>query len=220
MNSELGNRMRLPLALRGPHFFYRTQLPAYRQEDARLLVQSVERAVEDCGLHTAEIDVFSRKRLSQYGGDAAPLALERMIADLGLQSFQSGAISVLACEWASVHVDESYTGSSFLNLVLHTGPGPYVMQTLHSEKAMDEEGAAQLSVHTSTRVLHPGQAVVFDPATPHLAVPTSFNCDQLLVLLQVELPDNNPEQRADILRRFPPLDGDSSQEGIFNGFDS
>lgn len=215
---HLGNRLALPACVPGKHFFYRTSLPSYRAEDAQVLINAIQQAVEDCGLHTAEIDVFSCKRLHAYGGDAVSDAFSRLVCDLGLEDVPAHTISLLACEWASVHVDDSFAGSAFLTLVLHTGPNPYVMQTFHSARN-DEDDPTPLELHTSTRLLHPGQAVVFDPTTPHLAVPAGFSADQLLVLLQVELSDKDLTERATILRRYPPLDTDRSQEGIFNGFD-
>ncbi len=218
MNPSLGNRLPVPAGIPGNHFFYRTALK-WSAEDAAVLVDAVKRAVEDCGLHTAEIDVYSVKRLLQYGGERVGEAYLRLIEQLSLQKAHSvGRVGLLVCEWASPHVDDSFAGQAFLSLVLHTGPEPYLMQTFHSER-VQEDGASRLALHTSTRVLNVGDAVVFDPTTPHMAAPASGNPDQLLIMLQAELPDDSEESRQHLLNTYPPLPGDRSQEGHFNGYE-
>ncbi len=209
-----GNRLPLPTDLAGNHFLYRTELPPIAPEDRDLLVQAVWAAVEETGLHTAEIDVFSVSRLVKAKGEAVRHAFGRAVSATGLDPERT---TLLACEWASPHVDESFAGSAFVSVVLGTGPEPYVLQAFHSSAAA--EPGQGLSLTTSTRLLNVGDAFVLDPTTPHMTAPAVPSSAQLLVLLQCEVPDETPEQRAALLHRFAPRANDRSQEGIFSGFD-
>lgn len=216
-----------PDTVAGPHFFYRTPVTEFDPQALQVVVQAAQRTLEEGGLHVAEIDAYSVARMERcYGAPVKP-SIDALLRSIGWDNLPFHATaSVLVCEWASVHVDDSYAGSAFASFVLHTGPEPYVMQTMHTEVEdqadYDEvEGIApgrKIRLRTSTRRLSVGDAFVFDPTTPHMAMPAVPNQDALLILLQLELPDGDEQQREQLLKRFPPQDGDQSQENLFGQF--
>ena len=211
---ENGNRLPVPDTVRSRHFLYQTAAIAGLDAEMSTVVAATTRLVEERGLSPAQIEVFTPRAYAQD----APEALEpltKLFRAMGVDVPSSGA-GVLVCEWAAPHVDESYEGSAFLSLVLHTGPEPYILQTFHSS-VKEEFGVAQ-RLEVSTRVLQRGDLLILDPTTPHMAAPLHPHQDQFLVLLQVELPDRTPEDREAILKRFAPREGDRDSAEVFNGF--
>ncbi|MCC5613146.1 hypothetical protein LC612_42340 [Nostoc sp. CHAB 5834] len=100
-------------------------------------------------------------------------------------------------------------------MVLHTGTEPYVMQVI-STAPPSLPGTRAPRLFCDTRVLSVGDALVFDPTTPHMAVPKEPTDGQLLILFQVELPDNDEQERSAVLEAFPPLSCDADDSGIFS----
>lgn len=203
-----GNRLGIPASLGSEHFFYKTVAPAFAEEDVATLVAATRRYVEEYGIGCAEIKMLSRKDLEACSPGSAG-AMDRMAAALPARSLQAGQPCVLACEWASPHVDDSFAGSAFLSYVLDTGEHPYLMQTLHTRVV---QGLPE--VRTTTRVLSRGDGFVFDPTTPHMTAPKFMSSEQLLVLFQVEMRDGSEEERRELMRAVKPMEGDRDEGGL------
>lgn len=209
---EKGNRLPVPAELKSSHFIYKAAPLRISQEDIAKVVAATQAFVDNRGLNPAQIEVFTPKEFQREAADAYP-ALVRLFQALGFDEPTPGA-GVLVCEWAAPHVDDSYEGAAFVSLVLHTGPEPYVMQTFHAE----HRPGAVPQLTASTRVLRSGDCFVFDPTTPHMAMPLHPHQDQLLVMLQVELPDNTELERSALLQRFKRHEEDRDNGEVFNGY--
>lgn len=205
-----GNRLAVPEGVRGAHFFYRTQAPAFEPGDVALLLEAVRGLVAQNGLYTAQVEVFSTNLVERHCPGAAQ-AMRRMSSLLPGAALHTDAADVVVCEWASIHVDDSFAGTAFLSVVLHTGKHDYVMQTVFTPTV---DGLPDAK--SSTRVLSAGDAFVFDPTTPHYAVPRYSSDDQLLVLLQVPLKDGDADERKALVEAVPPLDDDCDQHSVFS----
>lgn len=208
-----GNRMAVPPPVKSAHFFYKTRPPQFDPRDVATVVATVNAHVEDVGLHCGEISLLTKNDFSQRGSEASE-AFERMVKLVPtLGGYSSPA--VVFCEWAGVHDDETFEGKAFFSVVLHTGMEPYVMQVI-STAPPSLPGTKAPRLHCDTRVLSVGDAMVFDPTTPHMAVPKEPTRGQLLILFQIELPDNNEQERAAILEAFLPMSCDTDDSGIFS----
>jgi hypothetical protein len=197
-----GNRLPLPAGWADQHFLYKPQAPEVDASACAVLTEAVKEVVFDAGLYPAQVEIVSRNRLAP----AALAALEQLSAPLvAVPCLRDRQVSIIVCEQALPHTDPGYAGSSFLSLVIHTGPGPYQLQLLHSHA-----GAAGAQLTRSSRLLQVGDWVVFDPLTPHYAVPLQGSQDNLLVLLQVELNDHTVGERARILEVLPRAPGDGN----------
>jgi hypothetical protein len=210
-----GNRMQVPDAVKSDHFFYLAKAPVLDPQDVKLVVDATTKFVHTNGLNAGGIDVMSQTRVESYGGALALAAMQRMLHQMGVSEDDYGDTSILVCLWAPPHVDESFEGSAFASLVLHTGPEPYVMQTFYTG-ICNEFGSP--TVTASTRVLTQGSLVVFDPCTPHMTTPAYPLDAQMLVMLQTEVKDKTPEDRLNVLLQFPPLDTDKDHREVFNGY--
>ena len=206
-----GNRLDVPAAVNGRHFFYKTASLAFNRADCNAVFRGVETLIAEGGLHPGQIDTFTAKDLKRVDKKAFD-AWMRLVKALPASA---DSPRIVVCEWASPHVDESYAGTAFLSTVLHTGPVDYVLQTIHTTQGDDRVPR----LHTETRVLRRGDSFVFDPTTPHCAMPKTLDGGHLLVLLQAELPDEEVADRARILSECPPLpdDGDQSDK-VFSIF--
>lgn len=212
-----GNRQSVPREVSSAHFLYKTKAPALPQADVDLVVKAVRAHVHAFGLNPAQIDIAGTP-VFQAAGDAT-LQAYRRLRDFVTQQVPGGryAPDILVCEWASPHVDESYAGDAFLSWVLHTGEYPYLMQTLHSHKQTMRDGGSVIRTQTSARVLNVGDTFIFDPTTPHMAAPVRPGQDQLLIMLQLDLPDESPQQRKELLERFAPMAEDHDEREVFEG---
>jgi hypothetical protein len=188
----------VPECVGAQHFLYKTAPAAFEKGDIDAVVSFVLDSVAAEGLGCAEIMSYKARGVRE-SSPAAAAALERMIAEIAGHEIFAGEPTLLACEWASVHVDETFEGSAFLSYVLHTGPVGYVMQAISSRET---EGL--FVVDTSTRSIRAGEAFVFDPTTPHMAVPERPCDGQMLILLQVELADRDWAARQRLLRVLSP----------------
>lgn len=211
-----GNRLEVPPEISGAHFFYKTETPALPQKDVDQVVQATIRFVHEHGLNPAHIEVLD----NDYFGACGPKvrkAFERLQACVEPFGGTTSA-SVLVCEWATPHLDDLYLGEAFVSWVLHTGENPYLMQTFHCGRlaGVNEEffGA---SVQSSSRILHTGDVVVFDPTTPHMAAPVYPSANQLLILLQLSVNDRTEEDRAELLKRLPPKACDHDEIEVYDG---
>jgi hypothetical protein len=200
-----GNRLALPESLAGKHFFYKTRGIPATHEDLALVANAVKETFETDGrgLNPAQIEIMLRK---DFKDDTRGViaALDRLLGLMGATEPEATRASILYCEWAAPHVDDSYVESAFVSLVLHTGPEPYIMQTLHTHLS---HGTQQ--IETDTRLLNVGDVFVFDPTTAHFTAPKYPHQDELLILLQMSVTDRTDEDRKDLLHRFPTLFGDT-----------
>jgi hypothetical protein len=200
-----GNRMRVPDALGGRHFFYKTAPPQFDEWDVDLVVRTIKSTVQSRGLACAEIQTFSARGLD-VEVDGAGDAMRRLARLMPGRELRLCEPSVLVCEWASVHVDETFSGAAFLSFVLHTGEHPYVMQTLHT----DEVRGLQ-EVTSTTRVLSKGDGFVFDPTTAHMVAPRYSATGQMLIVIQAEMRDADESDRRALLAAVPQMEGDGDE---------
>lgn len=202
------SRKALPGAVNSRHFFYLSTRPNVPTAAVETVVAAAQSLVRERGLLPAQIEAFSSKQLegAQNGAGNALMSLRR-----ALKLPADTPSAVVACEWASPHVDELFAGQAFVSLVLHTGPEPYVVQTLHTEHRVDGN-----TLVTSTRMLRQGDVMVLDPTVAHFAAPRSPGSNQLLVLLQFELPDQTELDRANLLKQFPPDARDKDAWPVFD----
>ena len=164
--------LRVPTVLKAPHFFYRTKAPQFEREDIDAVVLAARSYVEEFGIGAAEIKTLGADKLEK-ALPGARKALSRLSACIQDGAMRIGMDAVLVCEWASPHIDHAFAGKAFWSFVLATGENPYIMQTMHTTVV-----GGFIEIVTSTRVLKEGDAFVFDPLTPHLAVPKYSSADQ------------------------------------------
>lgn len=208
---QIARVLRVPAGLGSHHFFYRTKAPRFNRADVDAVVAAARSYVETFGIGAAEIRMLGAAKL-EAGLAGAGDALRRLSQCVQDSPIRIGLDVVLVCEWASPHIDHAFAGKAFCSFVLATGEHPYIMQTMHTEVV----GGA-MEIVTSTRVLNEGDGFVFDPLTPHLAVPKYSSDDQLLVMLHIELEDGSEEDRAKLLEVFPPLEGDQDEGDVIGG---
>lgn len=195
-----GNRLPLPSQAPSQHFFYKTLARSLTKADVALVVVEAKALVERDGLHAGQIEVYGGRQMSEPSSQALERLCSQATAAVGLPC----KFDVVVCEQAFPHVDADFAGKSFLSVVLHTGPQPYHLQMFHT--ALLEDGTQDLV--TSSRLVYEGDWVVFDPTTPHSAIPRHSDNESLLVLLQAEIEDNDEEQRTQLFRSLPPMGED------------
>jgi hypothetical protein len=195
-----GNRLRIPECLDTKHFAYQAIGPAVDDSTLGAVVEACLDRLSNFPLGPADIDSILPFDFSSEAGKACDL----LTTSLGLTAQEKNTASIIACEWAAIHSDPTFAGKSFVMLVLHTGPNPYVMQVMSTGVREYRDEAYELVAHTTSLLLSKGDLVVFDPTSAHTAVPKFPASGQILLLLQFEIADDNEEQRAEILRRFPP----------------
>lgn len=199
-----GNRMAVPEVCKdhygepSEHFVYKTKydLPASSAE-VDLLTAAVLNLVYENGLDPCEIGLY-------LGNDLKPPARE--VFDK-IRNAGHSDLSILVCEWAAFHEDSHFNGSAFVSRVLHVGPSPYLLSLAHTEKSQ----LCGVRVKSSKVLLEKGDTFVFDPTTPHMAVPASLSSEALLVLLQWEENDSSPANRQDLLKKYPVLPPDKKE---------
>ncbi len=197
-----GNRMPVSASVPNPHFCYTLDRPAISSTDMELVSAAVRNRVDQDGIEAGEIALLMRQDLNS---DEAALAFDRI--DAALRAHVAHPLLgpsrsvMLVCEMAMPHVDPTFAGVAFLSLVLSVGSEPYVIQTV-SHYTQDK--GVMLDLKKSTLVVDAGDCFVIDPCTPHLAVPIHPSSESLLILFQLELIDQTPEDRAAILQFLPP----------------
>lgn len=209
MNSQAfdGNRLCVPAPVKGAHLLYLANRPQVCPKAMALLAQEVCRYLENTGLNATEIDLLSERNQAQVLSPEACLAREQLVRELGWQDMPASSRAVLFCEWAPPHVDSSFAGKAFVSLVLHTGEEPYLVQTFHTKRHTNED-PDPIALTTTSRLLRPGDLMVLDPCTPHMAAPVRSSRDALLIMLQVEWPDATAEEREALIKRFPVAEAD------------
>lgn len=194
-----GNRLPLPKAMQEAgfkHFFYKTKPYRFSPDVLEPLTAEARAYYLDRKLGPQTIEVLS------HCGEAATRSLEQVKASLGFVETDPDPDIVL-CQMALPHEDAMFAGQVFASLVVHTGDAPYLMTTLHTMIG-EEYGEPCMQLVEQTRELRVGDFVVFDPTTPHYAVPKFSNNNAFLVLAQFELTMRTPAQQAALLKRFPP----------------
>lgn len=172
-----------------------------------MVVAATKGLIYDKGLHAGEVAVVPRREFT----DDAREALERLGEPLTRLECASGTPpEILVTAQAFPHTDPAYAGHAFLSLVLHTGPTAYLMETFHVGRSFTGEPDA----FTSARVISTDDWFVFDPTTPHFAAPLHPHEDSLLILLQLELSDQDRDDRKAILRELPPRERDRNIEEL------
>jgi hypothetical protein len=210
MRAYSGNRLAVPHGVRSKHFFYKAQAPTCSSASLDKLAHLVKpllrrRAVGDT------IEVVGRETVLRECGSAAAAAWDEV--STALPKFTEEAeddLEILGCEWSRPHVDP-ILGNAIYSLVIHTGPFPYRMQTLHTRRRRIE-GYEVSELVTSTRDLRVGETFVFDPTTPHWVVPERPHQEQILVLMQAKFADVDEEDRAHLLRNIKPEVGDRNEQ--------
>lgn len=196
-----GNRLPLPPGLPSKHFLYKTAGPALDEADVAKVVEGTKALVESTGLHPGQIEVYWGRL---FKDPEVAEAFERICETVRAIAGKDCKPQVVVCEQAFPHSDPDFSGWAFLSRVLYTGPEAYFLQMFHTAKT--EEAA--LEVVPTSRFIRAGDWFMMDPTIPHMAVPRHSNNEALLIMLQVELSDRSPEQREELVRRLPPLEGD------------
>jgi len=194
-----GNRLTVPDCVPLRHFIFKMNPPEFNEASVSMLTEAVMTYLRNIDIGPADVLGISP---AEIGGDAFYSALDHIESAFNLSKSERKTATIIACEWAPIHTDQSYAGKSLLTLVLHTGRHPYVMQTMHAEAIDYGYAGAALSAKTSNVLLQKGDALIFDPTTPHTAVPRFSATGQILVLLQFEIDDGDERQRQQILDRF------------------
>lgn len=203
---EDGNRLPVPREVSGHHFFYKVRPVALDAEDVAHVLAAAKEYVRRYPLGVGDIGVLRAPLLGRIDPRAAD-SFERLIADMGVSEEHRSRAAVLACHWSAPHVDEGYQGYAFLSYVLHTGPSPYVVQTFHMEAA---RAGALPRLTPSSRLVNPGDFLMLDPTTAHMAAPSYPGDDHLLVMIQIVIDETCLEDRLALLEQYPPADGDEN----------
>lgn len=201
-----GNRLPVPAALESLHFLYKAAPVTLARGAVEQVIAEVKRLISDQGLYPGQVELVTRQDMNE----PARQALDALMGELP-PALHSGEPVLLVCEQAFAHTDPSYAGSAFASVVLATGPEPYYLECFHT--AVDAHFDLP-DVRTCSRILRAGDVVVFDPTTPHMALPLRSHQDQLLVLLQVELDDTSVEARERLLAQLPPAEGDRNESDL------
>jgi hypothetical protein len=196
---EDGNRLAVQGA-GGAHFFYHVDRPAFASQEGERIVRSVQAFVDGYPLTSAQVVVLHSSDFEVEGEihPFLPLGLALGLTDAEIESGKA-----VLCQWSALHDDGPFAGSSFLSIVLHTGPNPYIMQTAYTSYISRPKNRHIFNTNTTDHMLSVGDTFVFDPTTPHMAFPKYLHQDQLLVLLQFEISDKDDVERAMLLERFP-----------------
>jgi len=195
------NRLPVPSAVPARHFLYKTNPLVGVDSEISLLGDLCWKAVLGLGLSPGQIELLVESNLQDDRAEQALRVLQSALPS-PLFDVDRRGIDLLVTELAMPHSDPDYEGWAFVSVVLRTGPNPYALQLLHTER---NEGASENLVRTSTVLLRPGDVVVFDPTTPHLCVPTASHEDQLLVLAQFSVLDVTESDREKLVKALPPL---------------
>lgn len=192
-----GNRLEVPANFPGAHFFYKTAAPVFDPKDTEAVVAVAKSyRMERLG---HKLDVISEDHEAFESEPEAQDAFCRLTRAIEPFTRHAGDAELAVCEWSAPHVDIRCLGFSFYSVVLHTGPQPYLMQTMHTEP--HSGGCADLIFHRE--ILAVGEAFVFDPTTIHMAFPLKPHQDQLLILLQVQLDDRTLAEREALTKLLP-----------------
>ena len=198
-----GNRMAVPAALDGRHFLYMPEPRPLPQAAVDTLVSSVKRVVASTVLRPCQVEIITTDKLDSTEAVEAHQQLTESIVT-GLTCVKREHTEILVCQQTFPHADQGFKGTSFLSVVLHTGPNPYMHQMFDTE--LDEAG--DQDVLPTSRLIRAGDWTVFDPTTPHIGLPLRSHQDNLLIMLQCELWDEDDGDRLEILEQLPPRAGD------------
>lgn len=198
-----GNRMPVPDGINSAHFLYKVKKQAVNSESVAIVRDYLIKNFYKKKRSASNFLVYDKLNFMTLP-ELVKSATKIIGIDIGVHS----KCSLICCEWAQVHNDDGFAGSSFLSLVVNTGPYPYVIQTLSTRSTSGK--STKLEVVHSTRTVEVGDLFVFDPTSAHQAIPQRPADGQLLALIQWELFDNSPTQREMILKNFPPRRGDRS----------
>ena len=205
-----GNRIEVPAEVNGHHFFYLTDPPSFRETYIAKVTRAAKiyaTASKDELNQIGAILVAYRDVLDEYVSGAGD-AFDAMISSMGVSDEHRFRCSVLVCNWASPHIDDTYEGHVFVSYILHTGVHPYVIQTFNTELSDDSYGIQEIK--SSTRLVREGDMMVMDTTTAHMAVPAFPGDGQLLILVQILLDETCADDRFAVLRKYPPRSGDKS----------
>jgi hypothetical protein len=199
-----GNRLPVPDQLDGRHFLYMPKPRELPQALIDTLVDSIEAVVATRVLRPCQVEIILPEQLDSQAARDAHEQLTHLIVD-GLTCVKRARTEILVCQQTFPHADQGFKGTSFLSVVLHTGPYPYMHQTFDTE--LDEAG--DQDVLPTSRLIRAGDWTVFDPTTPHIGLPIRPHQDNLLMMLQAELWDEDESDRREILSQLPPREGDT-----------
>lgn len=200
--TKYGNRLPVPKELKSAHFFYHCAKPVLDTLAVDCVVSEVKAAALRGMGNGPTVGLLTYKELTSKS-ESLREAMTRLVGAIKTPVMRELKAEVLACQWAMPHTDDTFEGSAFYSVVLHTGPYPYVLELLHTEQSEENKGLVQ--IQNTARELHCGDAFIFDPTTPHYAAPKRPHQEQLLILLQMELKDGNLEERQELLRSLPPV---------------
>ena len=202
-----GNRLPLGEGVRSQHFLYKTTGFPLEPLACGRVISAAKSWVRERPLYPGQVALALPETLDR----PTRVALLRLLEPvLKLTCLAVPRVDLTITHQAFPHVDSIFAGSSFLSRVLHTGPYPYAIETLHTQKQADGVQALM----PSSRVVSAGDWFVFDPTTAHLAAPLKPSHSNLLVLLQFELRDQEMIDRERILQELPPLEGDGDESPI------
>lgn len=199
-----GNRLALPREMVDEgynHFFYLADVPALDTAQFHPIVRDALAFARDRKLPPLEIEALGLH--TQLGSEDTIAAANSIRQSLGFSPSKYDT-DVVLCQAALPHEDAMFAGSAFVSVVLHTGEAPYVMTTFHANVQKDEDTGKPFYAMTSqSRTLKVGDVVVFDPTTPHCAVPSKSNDEAYLVMLQMQVPLRGAKDIKALLKQLP-----------------
>jgi hypothetical protein len=203
-----GNRLAVPREVASHHFFYKVRPMSFDQDDLDLVLGAAKKYEQLFPIPIGDIGVLRVPLLTRITPEAVR-PFDRIISAMGTSDEHRERAAILVTHWAAPHVDEKYHGNAFLSYVLHTGPEPYVIQAFHTEVSKGRCPAQSLT--SSTRTVETGELLMLDPTTPHLAAPARPADGQLLVLIQIIIDETDLEDRLELIKRYPPAEGDENE---------
>jgi len=189
-------RLSITPGITGRHFLYKAAINPLPAGLVRTLVSYTRTQVQTWPLRPFQIGLMDERQLEEPAR-AAFRGLRALLPPI----LRDGAAGLVVCEQMAAHNDPDYAGYAFASVVLATGAQPYLIQLFQSQ--VDSTGALELA--SSACAMHTGDCVIFDPMTPHMVAPLRPADDQLLVMLQVEVPGGTSDKREHLLADLPPV---------------
>lgn len=186
------------------HLAYFTTSPRVSESCYQTLGNEVLKAL-DLGLRTLEVEVIPGTHLSHSDNTQVREAYREIC-----EALKVTAGDLIFCQAALLHNDAfGFPDCLFLSHVLGTqlqssdskGHPEYVFQMASTSRYCAKEKC--LPLKASSFCLNKGDTWIFDPATPHLAMPTEMTQNSLLILFQAELPCHTLADFKDILTQYP-----------------
>lgn len=180
---------------------YKAQARPVPVEALEEIASAVKAHVAAYPLDIAEVDAKRPIDFKEFSANVEA-SVKKVAVSLSLADLSEYDSSVVFCRWVPPHTDAFSRGRAFVSVVAHTGPHPYIMQSVATQLADDKRRTTKL--FTKTVGLEVGDILVFDPEEPHYTAPAYPSDESLLVLVQFDLPLGSNQDLMDLYQRFMP----------------